>query len=254
MAHDYSWIKFYSEFADRLLTFRSNRAALIEKIKRSFETIQFKLPTLEQNNEIVDIDPFTVFGLFNKGITGDKRIKIARQLAFELGVHTEVPDSFDGIPLVNNQKATYYQFKDSRQDDDIENLWEVFEQALAYADAPDKHNEQLLIQSFNTAIRQYGVKWNLTMGLFWIRPNTYLNLDKTNRTYLNDEKNIPSEFIAFTEGLSDNRVPDGLKYLQICDYCRFLLRLSSYEYRTFPELSYTAWITTGNKEPESDQE
>lgn len=60
------WIEFYSEFAELLCQYAQNRPALIEKIKEVYVSIDMKLPTLEKDNQLEDIDPFTVFGLFNK--------------------------------------------------------------------------------------------------------------------------------------------------------------------------------------------
>ena len=66
-----------------------------------------KLPTLEKKwSPIADIDPFTVFGLFNKGISDANRIAIASEFAKVFSVTAEVPDSFNGIPVLNNMKAT----------------------------------------------------------------------------------------------------------------------------------------------------
>ena len=72
----FEWIDFYTEFATTLLSFKSNRKALIEKIKKVYADIGMKLPKLESGNEIIDIDTFTVFGLFNKGISDSKRSSI----------------------------------------------------------------------------------------------------------------------------------------------------------------------------------
>ena len=60
------WIEFYSEFADLLRQYAQDRSLLIEKIKNVYGSINMKLPTLEKDNQLEDIDPFTVFGLFNK--------------------------------------------------------------------------------------------------------------------------------------------------------------------------------------------
>ena len=57
---NYEWIPFFKETAEKLLPYRQNRSDLIEKIKSMYARIQVKLPTLELNNELVDIDPFTV--------------------------------------------------------------------------------------------------------------------------------------------------------------------------------------------------
>ena len=61
-----NWVDFYMELADKLLSFKDDRKTLIEKVKAVYEKIGFRLPKLERDNNIVDIDPFTVFGLFNK--------------------------------------------------------------------------------------------------------------------------------------------------------------------------------------------
>ena len=68
----FSWTVFYSEFATSLLNYADDRANLIEKVKQIYINANMKLPTLEKENNIVDIDPFTVFGLFNKGRCPDQ--------------------------------------------------------------------------------------------------------------------------------------------------------------------------------------
>ena len=62
---DKTWAIFYKELAKKLLNFQNNRDDLIEIIKKIYEVTDIKFPTLERNNELTDIDPFTVFGLFN---------------------------------------------------------------------------------------------------------------------------------------------------------------------------------------------
>lgn len=44
-----------------------------------------KLPELDSDDAPGDIDPFTVFGLFNKGITDANRKRIAVGVASEVG-------------------------------------------------------------------------------------------------------------------------------------------------------------------------
>ena len=44
-----------------------NRQKLIEKVKQIFSKTGINMPTLEKDNQLVDIDPFTVFGLFSEG-------------------------------------------------------------------------------------------------------------------------------------------------------------------------------------------
>ena len=72
----FDWVEFYEEFAQKLLQYKDNRQKLISIIKEIYNEAEINLPTLELNNDIVDIDPFTIFGLFNKGITIENRVKI----------------------------------------------------------------------------------------------------------------------------------------------------------------------------------
>ena len=71
------------------------------------QRIRINLPKLENEGKVFDIDPFTVFGLFNKGITNENRIKISSAMAEELEVSAPVPNDFDGIPVLNNPGAHY---------------------------------------------------------------------------------------------------------------------------------------------------
>ena len=130
----YDWISFYTEFATKLLPFKNDRKALIQKIYAMYETAGLSLPKLESGDEIIDIDPFTIFGMFNKGITNANRISIISAVSNEFGITAKIPNNFDGIPVLNNLKATFYGFKDDRKAGDIDNLWVLFEAAIALAD------------------------------------------------------------------------------------------------------------------------
>lgn len=235
-----SWVNFYSEFADKLLPYVDDRKTLIEKIKSVFATIGMRLPKLEKDNNVVDIDPFTVFGLFNKGITNANRMTILRGIAQEFSVTAHVPDSFDGIPVLNNQAATFYYFIGDRQEHDIDNLWRVFQTALVYADTHSTDRREAFVAAFDTALTQKRVKWNLTMGLFWIRPYAYINLDSRNRWYLCDPTHMPADFVAFIGKL--DTVPSGDLYLQMIERCQAILEKGSYPYGNFVELSSSAWV------------
>ena len=80
---DYGWINFYMEFATELLTFKEKRNELIQKIKTIYDNIGMKLPKLESDNNPRDIDPFTIYGLFNKGISEVNRKAILSGIAAE---------------------------------------------------------------------------------------------------------------------------------------------------------------------------
>ena len=239
----FEWINFYSEFATKLLEFKNNRAELIADIQSAYSAINMKLPKLEREDSIIDIDPFTVFGLFNKGITNANRIAILESFATVFKIKSKVPNNFDGIPVLNNLKATYYGFKDDRQVADIDNLWGLYESAINLAEKDDAANREIFTKWYDTVHDQLGIRWNITMGLYWIRPYEFINLDSINRGFIVDPDNMPVDFVNSVKKKL-NKVPYASEYLAIKDACLHALKDSDYEYKNFPELSYRAWIVS----------
>lgn len=239
----FEWINFYSEFATKLLEFKNNRAELIADIQSAYSAINMKLPKLERENSIIDIDPFTVFGLFNKGITNANRIAILESFATVFNIKSKVPDNFDGIPVLNNLKATYYGFKDDRQAADIDNLWGLYESAINLAEKDDAANREIFTKWYDTVHDQLGIRWNITMGLYWIRPYEFINLDSINRRFIVDPDNMPVDFVNSVKKKL-NKVPYAAEYLAIKDACLHALKDGNYEYKNYPELSYRAWIVS----------
>lgn len=242
------WIDFYMELADKLSPYRNDRKNLIEKIKRIYSNINIHLPKLETDNNLIDIDPFTIFGLFNKGITTANRISILQGFAQEFSIKAAIPSSFAGIPVLNNMAATFYQFIGVRQENDIENLWKMFIIALKYADTQSDSNKKEFVEIYDIVSHQKGVRWNLTMALYWIRPYKYLNLDSCNRKYISDPKNMPTDYIESIKNLKS--IPTGEEYLAINEKTSAILEKGNYHYKNFPELSHYAWVVSdnGNKE------
>ena len=239
----FEWIDFYSEFATKLLLFKNDRKALIERINDVYTAINMQVPKLESGGDIIDIDPFTIFGLFNKGITNSNRIAIIRSIANVFGIEAKVPNNFDGIPVLNNLKATFYAFKEDRKADDIDNIWNVFEAALRLADNDTEQNRKEFSKWYDLVHDQRCIRWNITMGLYWIRPYTYINLDSRNRWYISNVENMPAEFVDSIKK-KINKVPNATDYLFIKDACIKALEVGSYEYKNYPELSYSAWIVS----------
>lgn len=108
--NQFDWVDFYKEFASKLLDYKDRRDELVEKVKAIYTMTGMNMPTLEKDNNLIDIDPFTVFGLFNKKLKDDNRIKILTAIAELFDVKTAVPTSFDSLPVLNPQNATFYYF------------------------------------------------------------------------------------------------------------------------------------------------
>jgi len=239
----FTWIPFYMEFADKLLPFKNNRSQLLELIKDVYDNLGLHYPFTEKDGTpFDDICPFTVFGCFNKGISNENRIALMKGIGSKLGVTAEIPTEFDGIPVLNNMKAWFFGGRDLRKEDDITNLWNVFEAGINYADNPSEVSESSFIEFYDKARKQFGIRWNLTVGLYWIRPFSYLNLDERNRNYLTQNNSPYYESIAKISGLK--QPPSAKTYLEIISACKKIFAKSENPHKSFPELSHAAWIIT----------
>ena len=183
----FDWVDFYHELAEKLLRYKNNRKTLIDKVKAIYSETGIKLPSLDEDGAFDDIDPFTFFGLFNKHLTRENRLKIISAVAKLFDVSAPIPTSFDGIPLLNNMNATFYLFKSEREKDYIDKLWEFFELALDYAKNPSKGKRDRISELFDRFVNTSGNGvGKITMGLFWIAPDVFLNLDSRNRQFITE--------------------------------------------------------------------
>jgi 5-methylcytosine-specific restriction enzyme B len=238
--HRFRWTRFYEAVADGLLSFQKNRNPLVAEIHAiasrvdGLKNLQDQFPD-GSSGPLKDICPFTAFGIFNRGITDANRKIIAKQLAAFLGVKEPVPDTFEGIPILNNQKSWFFGYEKVRKPDDIDKLWEVFAAALKFAasDAPD--SRESFVRCFDEASERRGVKWNLTFGLYWIRPWVFVPLDSRSREYL--EKRLA---IAVEHG-GHKQLPTAAEYLSLIDALEVRFREEGFPVHSFPEFSYMAW-------------
>lgn len=240
----HTWTDFYSELADKLLLYKNDRAKLVQKVMAVYERSAIKPPKLDSVMPPLDIDPYTVFGLFNKGITEENRRKIISAIAEEFGVKSEQPKDFDGIPILNNLNATFYAFSnDSRRGEhDIDNLWRVFEAEIALADNDTSANRDAFIVAYNEVIPQFGLGWKLSMGLYWARPFRFVNLDSRNRWFMGDMGHAGGAVAAVSPKENDKPIHDGEAYLRICDTVKNSFGGDDCPYCDFPSLSTAAFL------------
>lgn len=239
--NQFDWVDFYKEFANTLLQYKNNRKILVEKVEKIYEITGIDMPTLERNKQLVDIDPFTIFGLFNKSsMTVDNRNKIISTVANLFDIKAPIPTSFDGIPLLNNQNATYYYFIDERDEDDIDTLWALYEAALIYANNSSSKNTLTLSQYFDSVINKKGNgNSKITMGLYWIAPTHFLNLDQRNTWYIYESGKMPVDLVNSLPIVEDKI--SASKYFEIVDKLRAFLDSNQSIFKNFIELSFEAW-------------
>jgi len=175
-------------------------------------------------------------GIFNRGITDVNRKNIATELATFLGVEEVVPDSFEGIPILNNQKSWFFGFDNKRKSDDIDALWEIFAKAITFSDSDDADIRADFISAYDSATERFGVGWNLTMGLYWVRPWNFTTLDGQSQRYISKKLNIKIGLNGPKGRCNAN------DYLAVLDTLETRFQEEAYPVHSFPELSLAAWL------------
>ncbi|MEJ5069327.1 AAA family ATPase [Enterobacter sp. MYb186] len=237
----FAWAAFYQAFASKLLAWQDRREELVAGIHRiaadvgGMSHLQDK-PAQGEPHPLKDICPFTTMGLFNRSLTDANRKVIAGRLADLLGVNEPVPDSFDGIPLLNNQKSWFFAYEKTRTADDINFLWEMFAHAIKFADEPNADPE-IFSYVYDATSDVHNVGWNLTMGLYWIRPWFYPTLDSQSQYYIQKVLNI-----KILKNGAKGRC-SGQSYLSIMQALKQAFAQPNFPVHSFPELSLTAWNT-----------
>ena len=244
------------ELADKLLAFKDDRQALIATLQHVYAELGMDLPTLDSSGIPTDIDPFTVYGLFNRGLATAKRWTVARGIGGALGVQAPLHDDFVGVPTLLNINATLYD-QARRGEGDIERLWDLFTVALAYADRPTEQTGAAFCHAYDAVLKQRNASWNVTMGLFWVRPYAYVNLSSRDRWFLSLPDRMPPDVNAEVSQLASP--PGAFAYLTLCDRVLDAMSSGTYDYTTFPELSACAWrvseqVNRENKEADKEKE
>ena len=227
----FRWIPFYEEIADNLSVYhdKKKRLKLISFVNKL--ATEFNLSYL-LNKELKDICPFTILGTFNRNIKESTRKKIAKKWATFLDVKESIPNSFEGIPLLNNQLSCFFSNSENQQKE-INDLWDFYVVALNFSNANESYQEQFK-QQFDNVIAQPCCSWQLTNGLFWIRPNAYAVLDKISKIYLSDDlgfiknKNLSKSYF------------NGEDYLNLLNDLSVRFKEIYFPAHSFPELYLTA--------------
>lgn len=237
----FEWTDFYEAVAEKLLAHADDRTPLIEGIHE----IASRVPGLTYLNDkfpdgtsgpLRDICPFTTMGTFNRSMTDANRKTIAGELAKLLGVTVPVPPSFEGIPVLNNQRSWFFAYADKRGAGDIDALWKVFVAASKMVDGDQLDTRDAFIRAYDEATQVWGVAWNLSTGLYWAHPWEFLTLDSQSRHYINKR-------LGLNVAISGQQGPcDGLAYLKLLDDLRSLFSKDGYPAHSFPDLSLASWM------------
>ena len=233
--HSFPWTEFYMEFAERLLRHKDDRIELVAKVREVCNRFGYHYldnsGTAEEGSGLPDICPFTTMGTFTRGVKPASRQTIAAELGQFLGVKSHPPVSFDGIPILSPTNSVVFWDRD-----DIVPLWQVFEDAIAFADKGNHSSRESLISSYNRASQSVGVGRKLSMGFFWIRPYKFVSLDNKSAKYLKEIMKVE---------LPTSRLPEGDEYLELVDYLYARFLDDEAPVHSFQELSLVAYAPVG---------
>ncbi len=220
----FTWVPYYKEFAEKLLQYQENRASLCRLIYDHEDELLINYLHDEggKDDKFTDIDPFTTFGLFNRGISKKNRVSSAALFKRLLNISADVPSDFDGVPILNNQKSHFFGFRPDRKPDDIENLWRLFVKVVK------KENFE---NEYNALLGQFLIGVNITMALFWVRPEDFLAFDSSNRAYMKGRYGI----------VLPNRAPAYSAYMSILNDIKKKMKEGVIKEKTFCELSANAY-------------
>lgn len=235
----FAWMPFYSELATKLLAFKNNRKTLLSRLQAVFDGLpNLDFPALDGTPD--DIDPFTVFAFVNRGLSRKNATLTCAGFKRAFGLESEVPELFRGLPRMDNRNVYFFRSREHRGDDDVDKLWQAFEAALTLANDDTKAHRRTFAEAFDAALALPGIKWNLTTGLFWIRPSFYLSLDGINRWAI-DKCSFLGKAPSKRLHACKDTPPDGTTYLSLRDEAVKAIKASG-TYTSIADFSYRAWV------------
>lgn len=215
----FTWTNTYKEISNWLLTKRSEQQYLIEILKKigveGFKDVNEDKEEFQLN----EIDPFSFFSYLNKYKLDSKRIEILQKIHSELKFKCEMPKDVLGIPTSHPLKVRLFPYKYARKNNEIEKLWNLFEQVITKKIDNDLFQKVLEIKSVG--------KGKISISFFYSMPDYYLPLDSKTTNYLRKTK-LKYSFSTISE------------YLSLIDETKKAFKLTPFE------ISYKAFLSQDN--------
>lgn len=231
----FSWAPIHQEATRKMLAFPEPHRELLTTL-REMEHEGLKVIRLKDQNPegswhpLEEIDPFTFLATFNRQITIDNRRANWEFVKRRWRLQSEVPKDFSGIPTVNPQRSWFFPYSFKRNEGDIEALWQLASQAIK---RPITEIDEEMFDRC-CQVPMVGVP-KLTIGLFWIKPESFLPSDK--------------KTIAYGKKHGVRARP-----LKFQSYVEWLLEMATALGRDFPRVSHEAhlWAIAAGHAEEDD--
>lgn len=230
MDSKFTWVPLYEELAQALLRYNEDRTELVEWIYEDLGKVtradgQSLVAYLKQKDgsRIFDIDPFSVFAIFNRSTSWENRTELLTHFKKKFRLTSTIPSDFNGIPTVDARRSFFFSWK-SDNSKVIHDLWQLFEKVISDHD---------ISEAFDQVLENGMPKYSLTMCLFWICPKKYLALDSRNRSYLNSF-GFSNEFPKF----------NYQEYSDLLAKVQKKINNGDIPCSSFLDISFRAWKTT----------
>lgn len=244
MDSKFTWVPLYEELAQALLRYKEDRTKLVEwiyedlgKVTRSDGQSLVAYLKQKDGSRIIDIDPFSVFAIFNRSTSWENRTEMLTHFKNKFRLTSTIPSDFNGIPTVDARRSFFFSWK-SDNSKVIHDLWQLFEKVISDHD---------ISEAFDQVLENGMPKYSLTMCLFWICPEKYLALDSRNRSYL-ESFGFPNEFPKFNYDEYSNLMAKVQKKINNGDiHCSSFLELSLCAWKT-ATTTPNVWMWSGGTE------
>ena len=244
MDSKFTWVPLYEELAQALLRYKEDRTELVEwiyedlgKVTRSDGQSLVAYLKQKDGSRIIDIDPFSVFAIFNRSTSWENRTEMLTHFKNKFRLTSTIPSDFNGIPTVDARRSFFFSWK-SDNSKVIHDLWQLFEKVISDHD---------ISEAFDQVLENGMPKYSLTMCLFWICPEKYLALDSRNRSYL-ESFGFPNEFPKFNYDEYSNLMAKVQKKINNGDIpCSSFLELSLCAWKT-ATTTPNVWMWSGGTE------
>lgn len=226
---NFTWIPFYRELARKLLDFRDDRAPLVTLI---YENPQIAPATnylhMRDGSRCADIDPFSFFGIFNRGISAQSRNAVLAELKKFFALDAALPRDFDGIPILDNRKSFYLIWNDAETaKKSAEEIWAFFKSMMrGNVDAA----------RFSKILNRSGIgPAMLTMPMFWCTPEKFLPLDQQTQKFLKENYDFAVPKISTFD-----------EYAALISALNAKMESGEITEKSFAEISASAWRAAKN--------
>ncbi|MBP3709337.1 MAG: hypothetical protein J6I73_02865 [Treponema sp.] len=130
----FTWIPFYKELAQKILEYKDKRSELMNIVYSLLSNYTKYLQWKPEDGSGVDnpeIDPFSIFSIFNRGLTVVNRKEILSHFKKELKINAAIPEDFEGIPIMNNMNSFFRSKNSSDYSHELfDTFWNLFESVV----------------------------------------------------------------------------------------------------------------------------